>query len=223
MRRIKHKYIQQDLVFDRGSFVNLVIENPRFFREFLTGLKTQIEDKEAFVTYTIDGKESDLSKDVCIIYSPFLAVNDEKKDSLIIQKAVSSSLSDEQRSRLNDLLNDIQSFVKEATTDYPLTLEIDSEITPTQFFKSFSLRPFIQDDEFVNYFISELKQTSVVQKKSLFIFVSATDYLDEDEIEIIFKELRALDCDLLVLSGHIFKTISKSERRIIVDYDLCEL
>lgn len=223
MKRIKHKRIEQEMVFDRTSYIHLVIENPRFFRDFVAGIQKQVYEKEEFLSYTENGKEGDLSKDGMIIFSPFEDINDEKKDSLVIQKYVSATMNDEQKSRFNDILNDIQEFVKEITNDYPLPLEIDNDITAKDFFKSLSLKAYNGDENFFPRMVFALREASVVQKKSMFILLSATDYLDEKEIEDIFHELTTLDSDLFLISGHITKEKGQNERRILVDYDLCEL
>lgn len=223
MKRIKHKRIEQEMVFDRSSYIHLVIENPRFFRDFVAGVQKQVYEKDEFLSYTDNGKEGDLSKDGLIIFSPFEDINDEKKDSLVIQKYVSATMSDDQKSRFNDIINSIQEFVNEITNDYPLPLEIDNDITAKDFFKSLSLKAYNEDESFFPRMVFALREASVVQKKSIFVLISATDYLEEEEIEGIFHELTSLDSDLWLISGHVTKEKGKNERRIVVDYDLCEL
>lgn len=217
---IKYKRLEKDIFITEDSFTNLIITNQLYFRTFLINLKEQLEsDTEFLLTYEND-KEITLGKKAILIENILAPEVDEKKLATYIQKDVSNHLTDTNKDKFQKLVNQINEYIKEISYDYEIPLIFDNNISPLPFFKSISLTGYQDKDSFLSYLVAEVRKQAFLNKKYLFFFINLHDYLNDEELNNFFYEMKKLEISFLIISGHLPSTISPYENIITLDEDL---
>lgn len=222
MKAIKQKEIDQEITFSQEKFFNIVIESPAFYREFLSKTKNQLENGDDYLLYYEDDAPTDLGKCCYLMDNPLSIQIDEKKSNLLIQKDISSRITEEQREKYELLLKEISDYLDEITYDYVLPVSFDSDFSLISLLKSISLCAAEDQDGFLGYLLFQIKRISYVNRINLFIFVNLHDYLTEKEMRSFIQSMRSLELNFFFLSSHMPVRPDSEESIIRIDEDLCE-
>ena len=223
MRVLKHEWIQDPITLDRKKTTVLVLENPKFFREFVLGVSEQIEDDEHFLICHDDLKEFQLSKCALLITNLFDIPIDEKKTSTLLYKDMEKSVSDEVRTGLERISMTINSFIADLIEDYSIPLTYTPNLSLTSLMKLVDVRPEYHPSSFLQALLDRIRTLSSLFKKNLFFVVNIHDVLEHEELAIFYEEVALMDIDLIILDSREPKAILPSERVVIIDSDLCEI
>ena len=223
MRILKQKNINKEIVLDKSTIFNLVIENPRYYRDCINKITCQLNSEEEYFLYYDNDKEEDLSKCSFIIPNPLNIEIDEKKINTLIQKDISGKMNISNKEEYQLLLNTINEYISKISYDYPLPLTFDTELTLQSFLKSISLQVYDDYPDYLQYLISQIKKISIVLKLNLFFIVNLHDYLTEEEMNSFVKEMNSLELSFVLISSHLPLAKSEDEFIIRIDNDLCEL
>ena len=223
MRELIVPYIHQRIYFDRERVNHLVIENPRELRKFLFRLRGQLEGEEEFLTFYLDQKESEISKCCCLIDNPLQIELDQKKLDLQIQKEISSKITLSQREGYEVLLNQISDYLDSLAYDYSLPITFNRDMTLAGLLKAFSVGYGSSEDSFLTSLLHRIQVLINVFHYSMFCFLNLSDYLSQDEMRLLQKELRYLEVDYFLVSSHLPTRRFDGEFLIRIDEDLCEI
>lgn len=223
MRELIVPYVHQRIYFDRERVNHLVIENPRELRKFLYRLRGQLEGEEEYLTFYQDQKGSEISKCCCLIDNPFQIEMDEKKLDLQIQKEISSKISLSQKEGYEVLLNQISDYLDSLTYDYSLPVTFNRELTLANLLKAFSLGYSSTETNYLSLLLHQIQVLINVFHYSMFCFLNLSDYLTQEEIRLLQKELRYLEVDYFLVSSHLPIRKFDGEFLIRIDEDLCEI
>lgn len=220
---LKHKDIDKDIIFNKREIYNLVIEDPKYLRIFLNKLLIQINDgEEFFLPYNNDTLFS-LKNISTIVYSPFLLNIDEKKATTLIQKNIANQLNYEQDEEYKILIQELNEFILDKIVDYPIKLEFNMDLPYANLLKTLSLSYSEEILDDVERFIQNIKVLNTVFGIKIFFLINLKDYFNLEEIQIIYKELKKLDIDFVLLSNNYKKEKLTEEYIVIIDKDLCEI
>ncbi len=224
MRLLKHEWIEETIKLDKSITNVLVLENHKFYRDFVLGLQQQIDEDIPMLVFSEDLKELKLSSCAVLLTDLFDIPIDDKKCSNIIYKDIEKAISDEQRVGLGKLNQEIASFLGNLTMDYPIPLTFDDDIKLTNLLKVFNVRPEYHPIEFIEALVTRIKIINSIMKKDLIFVVNLHDLLRTDELIDFYKEMRLLQIDIVVIDSHEPKTlIDGYEKGIVIDKDLCEI
>ena len=220
---IQHTNIDYQITIRSDVRYNIVIENPFFYREFVSGLKEQIDEDVSYVHIYKDMKEVSLSKYVFLISDLNNVQMDDKKIASYIQKDVGSHLTDEQKSTFQNIVNTIDEYVESVSCLYQVPLQFDSDISFTSFFKALSLTSNYQGKNYLETLILKILNIRLMTKTDILIFVNLHDFLSEEEFLLFDKEMMSNEIDYLIVSSHLPVSKPSKEFIIRIDNDLCEL
>ena len=224
MREIKHKWIDDPIQLDRQKVNVLVLENQKFFREFILGIQTQIELDEEFVICT-DGLEPfSLSKTAFLMTDLFEIPIDDKKCATLLYKDIEKRANESNRLELAKLNSAISSFVYNLIADYSIPITYQQEFDIASILKLASIKPDYEAiGDFLVSLIDRIRILSILFRKNIFFLVNLHDVLSVEEIDIFYREMALLDIDIVVIDAREPRYQKADERVIIIDSDLCEI
>ncbi len=223
MRILKHKRIEKEFEFDCELNYYLSIENPQFYREFITEVLSPTDDDSSNISLFENGKKRKISKNLCFIPDPLCFAWDEKKLNASIQKDLASSIDTQENEKFLSLRNEINDYLESISYDYPLKLSYDSERNLGSFLKAFSISYETRTDNFLLTILEKIKILSSIFKYNTFIILNLADFLTKDELNNFFYELRKMEVSVLILSSHLPSYDFDNKSIIRIDNDLCEL
>ncbi len=223
MKSLRYKNIQREIIFDRKTIYYLDIENIRFYREFILGIRNQIENEDEYATLYDDEGQLPFGKHVFFVNDPLLMELDEKKLNASIQKDLTTHLCHQSKEEYEILLSQISEYLDKISYDYAVPLTFDDELPISSFLKAFSLRYDKEKGDVLENLLNQTRTISSVFGFSVFIFMNLCDYLTRKELEAFDAEMRSLELDYLILSNHLPYYRLEHEFIIRVDDDLCEL
>lgn len=223
MKKIMHKNIQKEIVFDRDSLYYLCIENIIFYREFILGVQNQIETDEEYILLYGDEKNIKLGKCFALIDDPLMMQIDDKKLNTSIQKDVSSHINVESKERYEILLQQISEYIESISYDYPIALRYEDNLPLASFLKAFSLSYTSEKGTVLENILNNVKALTSVFGYEIYMFLNLCDYLDKSEMITFEKEMKSMELDFFIVSNHLPKYRTDDEFIIHIDDDLCEL
>lgn len=224
MKSLKHEWIKEDIILENNLFNVLVIENQKFFRNFVFQLERQIRDDEEFLIFSDNLKALALSKFGVIITDMFDLPFDEKKAITLIYKDLEKRMNEDLMIGLNKVNSIIGDYLSDITYDYFLPLTFNDEIPLSGLLKLAEVRPEYDTLNYLDALIKRIKMISILLKKNVFFLVNLHDLLDEEEMKAFYHEMTLLHIDIIIIDAHEPKTKLKDyEKIIIIDKDLCEI
>lgn len=223
MRTIKYRWLQDPLTLNRRKINVLVIENQKFFRDFIIGIYNQIENDDDFLFCADDLKEFKLSKYAILITDPFDLPIDEKKCITLLYKDMEKKVTEDYRIGLEKVNNTIYSFLTDLIKEYEIPLTFDSSLSITNLMKLADVHPDYEIDDYFQALIVRLKTLSNLFKKNLFFLVNIHDVLTSEELDMFYREASLLDIDLVLIEAREPKAKKENENIIVIDSDLCEI
>ena len=223
MRVLKHAKIEKEIEFNESTNHYLCIENPRFHREFISGVDTESDDSDKKVFLEENNKLLKIEKNLFLIHDPLSTELDEKKLNATIQKDLATSVDSQENEKYLSLINEINDYIDSISYDYPLHLSYDSERGLSAFLKAFSVHYESNTNDILIRRLENIKILSSVFNYKTIIIRNLADYLTQEELNMFFKECRKLETDILVLSSHLPNYDFDNKFIIRIDSELCEI
>lgn len=223
MRVLTHKNIEQEFNLDDKYFYNLVIENPKFLREIISGLQDQLDNGTETFIYLNGMDELKLEKEGFLILNPYLIEMDEKKVDLLVQKDISGHQDSTEKDAYQSLLKKIKEYLDNLVYDYDLPLTYNDAPTLAAFLKSFSLSVNSEYESFLEYILVQLKKIHRVFGYSFFFIYNLHDLLTDEELTQLMYEAKKEEITIFLLSSHRPLHLNSNEFIVEIDEDLAEL
>ena len=223
MRVLKHAKIEKEIEFSESTNYYLCIENPRFYREFISDVDTKSDDSDKKVFLEENNKLLKIEKNLFLIHDPLSTELDEKKLNASIQKDLAASVDSQENEKYLSLINEINDYIDSISYDYPLHLSYDSERGLSAFLKAFSIHYESNTNDILISRLENIKILSSVFNYKTIIIRNLADYLTQEELNMFFKECRKLETDILVLSSHLPNYDFDNKFIIRIDSELCEI
>lgn len=223
MITIKNNLFERPIQLDESFLLSIVIENKKDFRNFLLALKSQLSDDNGLFQMYVDGIEKPFNKNVYLVTDPLFFDIDDKKSSTIVQKGILSSLSDEQKESFNSILCLMEKWLNETTLNAEFKVEYNNDINISDILKMFSVKFSKTSDNIIEFFIKNIIITSIISKTKIFFVTNLSHFFNNDELEIIYKELLMNDIHLILLESDYEFDKVVFKKTLIVDKDLAEI
>lgn len=215
---------QMDTIMDfSGEKVNtLVIENQDFFRTFLQDIQSQIEGFPGKAVLSEKGQTLDWSKNGEIL-DHFLSFHLNRKPLLtkISSAMESAAISEEMYSRTAKLLSEIEKYLD----DLAFSINCDvvcGECTVSGLLKAAGVSIREEYENPLEQVLDYMELVREYEREKLFVFVNLRSFFSDTAIESFLQSI--LDHRFFVLLvDSCEKDHLDSERRIVVDKDLCEI
>lgn len=223
MIEIKHAFFDEPIIIDNNSLLNVVIENQKVFRKFLTQLVDDLDNGGEYFAFYKDGKEVPISKNLFLIMNPLFLELDEKKINTVIQKDLVKTISEEQETQYKEIMANLCKWLNDVRLNSSVEIQFDDEMPMNTIFKNFNLSLIDRNGNDIEYFVERIKAVSQVFNIRYFVFVDLHCYFNKEEIDIIFNELLKHDIYFIIVSSQKSTDFLPCERHIIIDNDLAEI
>lgn len=221
MIRLVHPDISQIIEFKENIINVLVIENPIFFRDFISDINYQINNLSGKIILSNDYKVLNISKFIEIIvqFYPF----EMNKKSIInkLNNNIEKICIDDYNLECKELFSKIENLLNQLIVNYDYPIKYDLfEID-----KLIKLANFSFDNEYdslIEKLIDYMEIIRGLECDKVFIFVNIKSYLTSDEIIMFYEMINAKKLNVLILESYDSLRL-KYENKIIIDESLCEI
>lgn len=212
--RLAHPNFMSFVDIGNTKLTILYIENPKFLRKlifdfinednFILSQELEILNIQKYVSITTD------------ILS--LQPSQRKIEAAIFNRLKEAMFEDfyTQSLEITDSLNKFANLLINSQ-NFPLDFELDTQAL----LKILNIKPQKCETLLENILSFTLLSREFLKTK-LFVFVGLRAYLDDDEMSLLFKEIRLKELNILLIEPNFRKKLD-FENSIIVDYDLCEV
>lgn len=208
MKKIIIESLNYTMLLDK-SIKTIYIENSKLYQ--LLSLNT-----EESITYIVNDNIVDLTKNALILYNHFqININDSKLVKALYKK-IEKEIKIKYKENLNKFEQSALQFLSEISLEEIAELDYEEEIDISKLLASFNVNYKVSDNYFerlVNYF-RIYKETF---NNTLIISFGLLNLLEEQEVELLKKELLYLD---IVLIDVIYSN-KKLAKDLIIDDDWC--
>lgn len=218
---LSHPTFENMLKLTDDSVAILTVENPRQLSSYISELLGQIDgDSGGFSLF--DGNEEIPLSEIRLLIDPFNLDLCAKDIQNGIQAKVRSLLnSEEYYVATQEMLSGISKFFNRALGDIDCEL-VGAEIDATSLVKLMSPHYENEGDSLLENICQYLRVASAFTKARAFIFVNLRTFMNESQMEQLFKFALYEKAHLMLLESVSGKH-SEFAHETIIDKDLCEI
>lgn len=215
-------YLSAPLYIEEDSFNALIIENQRLFREIIDDIREQINGFSGDIVFSIDDTPKTMLGNAELI-TDFFEIDINKK-SLInkIQSIMEKTAVDEQHYfETRNLLSNIEQYIQKIAFECTCDVECN-KLSISNVLKMAGLH-FVE--EYKNQLEKLIDYMSLIREyenEKLFILVNMRSWFSDDEMDLFIRTALVHKYRLLLVDNKEYSRLS-SEKRIIIDQDLCEI
>lgn len=213
--------ISEPLVFAEDRVNTLVIENQSLFLSLIEDIYRQIDGEEGYSVLSENDVPISFSKNAELIsaFVPF----ELNRRSLITKICVfleKTAMNEEHFKDTYSLLANIESYVSSLTFDSPCDIEF-STITVASLIKALGVR-VREDGDPLEKIVNYMELVREFERDKLFVFVNMRSYFPNDHMQLFFETVIKHKYKVLLIENCEYENL-RYEKRVIIDYDLCEI
>ncbi|MCR4567659.1 MAG: type II-A CRISPR-associated protein Csn2 [Pseudobutyrivibrio sp.] len=219
MRLLNRKY-NLEFELHENHVLEIICENKIAFRTLVYDLTCETSGGEGEWILSDNENEYNLAKLADVIINPFaISCNDRKILSAIYKElhVISEQLYPEQLAEANSkMINYIDSIL----VDVPYALEYEPIVDIEGIFKLYDVKFEDEFSSILDRLVIYIKTVSQVLRKKVFFFVNLKSYLDDEEIEMLYKEASYSKSSLIMIESSDSNKL-EAEKKLLIDSDLC--
>ena len=215
-------FFSAPICFEENILNTVVIENQKFFREVIEDIRRQADKYEGDIVFSIRDVPQDFSGNVEII-SEFLELDINCKNLIgRVQSLMEKTALDERHyMETQKILSSIEHYVQKLSFSCPCDVEC-SKLTVANLIKMTGLHFSAVYNTPIEKLVDYMSLVRELEKDKLFIFVNMRSWFTEEEIVLFVNTVMAHKYQILLIDNCEYSKLP-SERRVIIDRDLCEI
>lgn len=218
---LAHPQIQTVFDFSESMVQTLVIEEPRFFRDFLRDIQLQIEGYEGTAVLSEKYEPIEMSKHAELIDS-FLTFEINRKPLLtkLIARLEKQSVKDEFYFRTAELLAEAEKLIQDIAFDLPCDV-VCSKMGMGSILRA--VGPELPDDyeNDLERLLDYMELTREFERDRLFVLVNLRSYYSDAAVEAFLQTVLSHEFHVFLVDSTSRERLS-NEKRTSIDSDLCE-
>jgi len=220
MIRVIPEYFETVIEISEDQPVELVIENPKVFREFISDIYCQTQGKEGKVIISEDNaiKKISVFAELCISY-PGITVEDKKISTKINSLLETEALNEENYIKTMELIGRVENYFSEMTALFPFEV-LSGGLDTLSLIKACSFNACDNSYSLGEKLCNYLSVVSDLFGEKLFVLVNMEAYADEHEMNDFIDTCISHKYHVLLVSGWSNYRL-KNIKKIVVDRDLC--
>ena len=223
MKLVYPDYTYQ-MCFIEGKVNVVVIENAMEFRHLIEEILIQIDGNDGRFVLSDNNEILKIANNIQCIINPFsLELNSKKMLDKIYALCKQEILDSELFIQQEQLFSDIMMFIEKVMEKVDYSLCYSDDIDIKSLFKLVSIR--LQDDHsgFLDRIVDYIKINNTLLGNRVFIFINLRSFLNENELELLYKTASYEKVFLVLIEAHDFDNKSDYEIKYIIDKDCCEI
>ncbi len=221
--RINCNYVENSIIFEDGKINSIEMENKKFFYRFVRDLYSISNGDilEEFIFLDDNNKEISVFNKIKIFNNFFEFDFNSKKYNMEILKQLVSEINDEDKNEILNLQKKIYTKVNKQLNKYDIPLYISIDIDLEAILKELKITIKNYDDILNNLFLL-IDLENILRLSNILIFINLKQYLSAEELEEFYKYAIYNNVKLILVDSQCYTSISKYEKKLIVDNDLVE-
>ncbi|MCR5195997.1 MAG: type II-A CRISPR-associated protein Csn2 [Pseudobutyrivibrio sp.] len=219
MRLLNRKY-NLEFELHENHVLEIICENKVAFRTLVYDLAVETSGGEGEWILSDNENEYNLAKVADLIINPFaVSCNDRKILSAIYKELhiISDQVYPEQYAEANaKMLNYLDSIL----VDVPYALEYEPIADVEGIFKLYDVKFEDEYSSILDKLVTYIRTVSQVLRKNVFFFVNLKSYLDDEEIEMLYREVSYSKSSLIMIESSDSSKL-EAEKKVLIDSDLC--
>ena len=221
--RINCNYVENSIIFEDGKINSIEIENKKFFYRFIRDLYSISNGDvlEEFIFLDDNNKEISVFNKIKKFNNFFEFDFNSKKYNMEILKQLVREINDEDKNEILNLQKKIYTKVNKQLNKYDIPLYISIDIDLEAILKELKITIKNYDDILNNLFLL-IDLENILKLSNILIFINLKQYLSLEELEEFYKYAIYNNVKLILVDSQCYTSISKYEKKLIVDNDLVE-
>lgn len=221
MIQIGSKLFEGILSLDDYSFVNLTIENPKCYYDFVTQCCIS---ENRFLIFSSGGSLLPVTEVADIVTDLFsLSFSDKKIENLLQRKIARIYEISHKEDELSHILSSIYSFFDSLSSDLSINLEYNDELGIKDVLKILSPSVKVDCISKSELFIKYMKLVNEIKGFEVFVFVNLKSIFEQKEFECLMKEIEYEKFKIINVEPNRTSISCLNELNILIDSDLCQI
>lgn len=209
---------ENDLVFE-NSFVNTIeILNKKSFYQMLKDFNNLYEQDN--ISFIENGELFNIQSKISIFYDYVNFDFDNKKVINAIMNLVNENIDEKSKDELNKNYNKIIDIYNKIIGDIDLKIAIHNEFFVEELSRLLKLKVVISDSLLDNLLLL-IDIESEFRLNKLLLFVNLKDYLENSELEELYKYALYKEVNVLLIDNN-HHVINNFEKKLFIDEDFIE-
>jgi CRISPR type II-A/NMEMI-associated protein Csn2 len=221
--KLVHKNLEKQIIFEENKVNEIVVENPTFFYNFISEMKSQLNGDAGNFVLSKNNKEISLTKETELITDIFsFELNDKKFVTKLYNELKNISYSEELYMETQTILSQIEEYLKEIECLSQYNFSFNNEADIINIFKAYGINFDINNNKLVDRFFQLISMTNELLNKNIIIIVNLKSFISMEELKELYSMISYKKINLLLIeSSEKYKL--DLEERIIIDKDICEI
>ncbi len=217
-----YPYINETVNFDCDFVNSIIIENKKLFRTLVEDISLQIDGLPGKSILSVDDEPIEMYKAAEII-SEFAPFNINKKSILskINQALEKEALREDHYMITMDIIGKIEKYIADISFDCPCDI-VCTKLSAGNIIKAAGVEISDDNEKDIDRIFDYITLVSEFDKSKLFIMINMRSYFDDDEMEQFCATVLEHDIKMLLIDNKENRKLS-SEKRLLIDDDLCEI
>lgn len=221
--KINIDYIENEIILLDNKIFTLEIENKSYFYRLINDFnlvsKNVLSDNIKF--FDDKNSEIDLSNKIDVVVDYFNIDFNSKKITNSLYKLISTNISDDDKSKLENYYVKIKNVLSKSFLDYNLPLIINDEFNIEIVLKLLKVNIESKNNLLDNLFLL-IDINNIFHINELIIFVNLKQYLSNDELLELYKYCLYNNVRILLIDSQCYGVTNKFEKKLIIDGNLDE-
>lgn len=222
--RLAHPDFKFQIEFKENSIPVMVIESPRYFREYVQELHRQSQGEKGRFVLSKDWKPIPFEKNMRVVMDVLnLDYKERRLISALYKQLENEAVSSKLYLRTMQMQKEVLGWMEEIDMESPCAIQYGENIDIGGILKILDVGFESQYESFVEYIIHWMEIYREYIKVSCFVLVNARDIFAADELEEFYKAVMYKKLSVLLIENHWNAKKCGGEKIFIIDKDLCEI
>lgn len=220
--KLAYEKINTVLEFADTGFIGVIIENPGLMYEFVTEIKEAIEGKNTGIVVSMEDVPVNISNEAVLI-TDFVGFSLKSKtfNTKIVNELSLISENEIFYQETHKLMAQIEHLIHMFSLDMPYDVMAD-KLNMQSILKGIGLSVADENESLEETILAYMDLERELNGKKLFIFINLRSFTDHDRLSALIETAATRDHNVLLIDNKEYTQL-KGEKRLIIDYDLCEI
>lgn len=223
--KINIDYIDNDIIISDDNIFNIEIENRTYFYRLIKDLNCISNGidttQESDIIFFKDNMELNLFNKIDLYIDYFNIDFNSKKILNSLYKSIKSTVSEEDKNKINSYYLKIKNILSTSFLDYSLPLNMSDEYDIDIIIKLLKIN-IEKKNSLLENLLLLIDINNTFKINELLIFVNLKQYLNKEELNELYKYSIYNNIKILLIDSQCYGACNEYEKKLIIDSNLDE-
>lgn len=223
--KINIDYIDNDIIISDDNIFNIEIENRTYFYRLIKDLNCISNGidtaQESDIIFFKDNMELNLFNKIDLYIDYFNIDFNSKKILNSLYKSIKSTVSEEDKNKINSYYLKIKNILSTSFLDYSLPLTMSDEYDIDIIIKLLKIN-IEKKNSLLENLLLLIDINNTFKINELLIFVNLKQYLNKEELNELYKYSIYNNIKILLIDSQCYGACNEYEKKLIIDSNLDE-